>query len=101
MMVFNMLFFEHNRINIVPIALSQEMIMSIAHARKDLFKRMCSEKKIESVEQIEISIVCLKEEIVVGLEEGSDPGVPLMSKMVYVEGTVRELAELLNMDKTI
>ncbi len=101
MMVFNMLFFERDRINIIPIALSQEMIMSIAPARKDLFKRICSDKKIKSFDQIEISIIFLKEEIVVGLEEHNDPGVPVMSKMIYVEGAVRELAELLNMDKTI
>ncbi len=100
-MVFNMLFFGRNRINIVPIALSQEIIMSIAPVRKELFKRMCTDKKIDCVDQVEISIVCLKEEIVVGLEENTDPGVPVMSKVLYVEGTVRELAELLNMDKTI
>lgn len=96
MMVFNMLFFERDRINIVPIALSQDLIMSIAPARIDLLKRMCADKKIKNFEQIEISIVCLKEEIVVGLEENTEPGTPVMSKIVYVEGAVRELAELLN-----
>ena len=100
-MVFNMLFFERNRINIVPIALSQEVILSIAHARKDLFNKMCSANKIKSFDQIEVSIVCLKEEIVVGLEEDADTGVPVMAKTIYVEGAVRELAELLKMDKTI
>lgn len=101
MMVFNILFFERERINIVPIAFTRDMILSIAPFRKDLFKKMCSDKKIKSFEQIEISIVCLREEIVVGLEEDAASIVPVMSKIVYVEGAVRELAELLNMDKTI
>lgn len=77
------------------------MILSIAPFRKDLFKRMCSDKEINSFEQIEISIVCLKEEIVVALEEDAASIVPVMAKIVYVEGAVRELAELLNIDKTI